>query len=610
MPEPRNIYKHKLTNLNMKKGVSVFILLSIFLISFAIAADEEVVKSVDDAAYDCLRERFDQTDCDSLSTEGRIFALLTLGECRDEVLDDPSYLSNIKLTSQAMLALHKVGEDITESRDWLWAQNRTPSDMIWYLQIDSTEATACEISYGSLTSTINIGEDKKIDSNAGSCLTRATGNYWLQISQSCYNQEFEISCDKDFLTTLLFKSPSENTIHVSSSSTSSQAGGTTIEKINFLCFQAGGNCDYQGTLWATLVLNYIGTKQDLSPIDSYLTTLYDLYPQYFPEAFLYYLTGANNFENELIQSQSPAGFWKVAGNKYYDTALAMLAVPSGSAPWSEGIQWLEDEQGEAGCWNSNNFVDTAFILYSVWPRGVSLSDANGNIIDTTGEYCEDAGYFCMPGASCGGSILDSYDCVGFDKCCSEEQTLETCDDLLGNVCSSNEKCVGGTSESTFDLEYGQTCCIDGACEEKETTDEFTCESNGGTCRIGDCESGEESSFDTCEFNDNCCIPQTSTESNYLWVWILLLLILISLVSVGIVKKDKVREYWFRLKSKFSKAPPTTPGVGRPITQMGPPKGIIPGRRPPMRRPSRIARPSSKAPNEINDVLKKLKDMGK
>lgn len=605
----------------MKKGVFVFILFSIFLVSFAVAQDE----TIDDKAYDCLKERFNQTECDGLSTEGKIFALLTLGKCEDEIREDSNYKSDIKLTSQAILALDKVGIDTDDPVEWLWEQNKTPTDMVWYLQIDSSKATSCSISYGSTTSTINIGDDKKIDSNAGACLTRASGNYWLQINANCYDEEFEITCGQStdsltFKTNLLFKRPNENTIHVSSVTHSEDGGGTTEEKVSIQCFKKGNNCDFEGTLWAALILDYIDSKEDLSPIEFYLTTSYDLHPEFLPQSFLYSLTDLDKFEDELIQSQNNDGSWKKGDNRYYDTALALLSIPSESVSWKNAVSWLEEKQMENGCWNENSFLDTAFTLYSVWPRGVSISGVDGGTT-TGGESCTDAGYFCMSGINCGGSILNAYDCDGFKKCCDKEQSLETCSDLKGDICNSNQQCTGGDSENTFDLDSGQTCCVGGACEEKATVS-FTCESSGGICRIGDCNSNEEISSETCEYNDKCCIEKTTKEKNYLWIWILILLILIALAAIAIVKKDKVREYWFRLKSKFKKTPPSPPARGRPgrpirrsVTPAATQRRLMQGKAPPTRqsvvkRPSRIARPSSKAPSEINDVLKKLKDMGK
>lgn len=613
----------------MKKGAILLVLVSIFLISFVIAQEHET-QTIDDKAYSCLNERFNQTSCAGLSTEGKIFALLTLGECKDEILADSNYKTNIKLTSQAILALDKVDVDTTDAQDWLWAQNKTPTDMIWYLQIDTSAASECTITYAASTNTINIGEDKKLDSNAGSCLTRASGDYWLQVNPSCYNEEYEITCGEstdslNFKTNLLFKNPNDNTIYVSPTTHSGDGGETTTEKIEISCFQKGISCDYEGTLWATSVLEHLGTTQDLAPIKFYLTSLYTTYPQYFPESFLYSLTGLNEFENKLFQYQNQDGSWKKGTNKYYDTALALLAVPSRSTHWENAILWLEDKQMDSGCWNSNSFVDTAFLVYSVWPRGISLSsvdDTTGEIISPEGESCTEAGYFCMAGVNCDGSVLDAYDCTGFDKCCSKKQELETCSDLNGDICNSNEQCVGGTSKNTFELDYGQNCCVDGACEEKTVLEDFSCEPSGGICRIGGCESGEEESFDTCEFNDSCCVIKTTEEEkNYLWAWILVFLILIGLVTLGIAKRNKLREYLFRLKSKFKKAPPTSPGrprpipIRRPVTPAATQRRLMQGRqspvsRQPIRRPSRIARPSPRAPSEINDVLKKLKDMGK
>jgi len=597
----------------MKKGVLLLGLFFLFLIPFSLAQDS----SVSDKGYDCLKTRFNETNCNSLSSEGKIFALLTLGKCKNEVLNDTNYKSNLKYTSEAILALDTIGSSTTDAVNWVWAQNKTPTEVNWFLQIDSSQATSCTISYRGTTNTINIGEDKKIDSNAGTCLGRYTGDYWLQISSTCYNEEFEITCDKDFLTTLLFKSSNDNTIHVSSEATSSQGGGTTTEKINFLCFKNGNNCDYEGTLWATMILDYIGSEQDLSPISFYLTTLSKNYPEYFPEIFLYYLTEENQFENELISSQNPDGSWTSGTNKYYNTALTLLAIPE-SPTKDKAIAWLEDKQMDTGCWNSNNFVDTAFILYSVWPRGVSLS-GDGTI--TTSDNCVDAGFFCMSGVNCAsvGNILSSYDCEGFDKCCDKEQEIETCDSLGGEICNSNQQCSDGTSENTFDLDYGQTCCVDGACEAKAVEEEFTCVSSGGICRIDSCGDNEETSFETCEFGDNCCVTkQDSGQTNYLWLWILIFAILIGLVIFGIIKRDNLREFWFRLKSKLKKSPPSTPGMGRAIGQPFTPannqRRLMQGRpfsgRPSINRSSRISRPSSKSSNEINDVLKRLKDMGK
>ncbi|MCW8965687.1 MAG: hypothetical protein OQK82_03235, partial [Candidatus Pacearchaeota archaeon] len=532
----------------MKKRVLLFVLISLFLISFILAADDTTKTSVEDKAYTCLEDRFEQTSCESLSDEARIFALLTLGECADEIIDDSSYESDIKYTAQAILALDKAGIDASDTINWLWEQNQTPEDLIWYLQIDSSEETICTITYDNDDYEIGISEDKKIDSNAGSCLSRATGNYWLQINNNCFDEEFEISCNEDFLTNLLFREPTSNTIHVSSESTSSSADGTTLEQINIMCFENGGDCDYLGTLWGALVLDFIGEGESVEPLTFYLSALSEVedYEKYMPESFLYYLTGEDDFEDQLIEKQSTSGFWRVGVNKYYDTAVAMLSVPSASTAWQDTVEWLAEDQADSGCWNSNNFLDTAFLAYTIWPRGISSSGTS-----STGEGCTDAGYFCMSGINCNGYILDGYDCDGVQKCCSEDAKVETCSEIGGNICSSNQECSDGTTESTFDLSSGETCCIEGSCVAK-STQEYTCESSGGTCRIDGCSDDEQVSYESCEFGDTCCVEKEKQKASLLWLWVLILLLLIGLVILAIWKKDKTRELWLRIKSKFQK----------------------------------------------------------
>ena len=84
--------------------------------------------------------------------------------------------------------------------------------------------------------------------------------------------------------------------------------------------------------------------------------------------------------------------------------------------------------------------------------------------------------------------------------------------------------------------------------------------------------------------------------------------LIILVILGIVFKDKLRHFWFRIKSKGKFRPgPKGSGMifnGRPA----PPRRMVPQRKTiPVRRVLPRAR---KTDGELSDVLKKLKEMGK
>ena len=112
------------------------------------------------------------------------------------------------------------------------------------------------------------------------------GNYFLRISGSCLDQNFTISCDKDFITTLLYKKSGEQTFYVSSQTHVAQAFDITEEVINSFCLGLT-DCDYEGTLWATLALAKIG--EDITPYLPYISAESDENEnkRYLPSAFLY-----------------------------------------------------------------------------------------------------------------------------------------------------------------------------------------------------------------------------------------------------------------------------------------------------------------------------------
>ena len=610
----------------MKKRVFLFsvLIISLMLMFPIIIADINISDADDDQskidkAYTCLEGKV-KDKCSSLSLEEQIFSLLAIGECKDEVLADskddecwPKSNCNIKTTAQAILSLDRVNTNTDEAETWLLSQNKTPEDLVWYLQIESPEETNCTITYSGSSYTTIIEANKKISSNAGSCLSLAQDGYWLKISSGCYDNEFEISCDKQFLTTLLFKKKDSSTIHVSEKATSASAGGTTTEKINSFCFEQGGSCNYEGTLWAALVLNFKGHK--ISSYLPYLVTMKDEIEntKYLPESFLYFLTGYTDFRNSLLLKQQSSKWWKESDDKFYDTALALFPFqyeePQEKA---DSINWLLDVQDKEGCWEGN-IRNTAFILYSIWPKDLHTGDYD------EGVDCEDAGYYCMSSINCqevNGNVLN-YDCSGVFVCCDEEKVLDICIDQGGEICNSAQNCAGGTTVDSSDLDYGETCCVGGVCEEPSQVSE--CESYGGTCRSYGCDDSEEETSYTCDSGEACCIEKTSSaKKSYLWIWILLLLIVLAVF--GIIFKDRLRPIWFKIKSKFKKFKSRGLGGGRP--KFPPASSGIPMRRPmqrkilpptprqPITRPAQGRKPKSKSQGELSDVLKKLKDMGK
>ena len=589
-------------------------------------------------AYSCLLDKV-KDNCATISTEERIFSLLALNRCKTDVMANsfsdgtcwpgPSEENcQIKTTAQAVLALNSARANVDKAKTWLLSKSTSPPQITWYLQIESSEETTCTITYAQQSLTINIGEDKRITNDAGPCLSLAYGNYWLEIlhtSSYCRDLEFDISCDQNFLTNLLFKKLDSSTIYVSEESSSASAGGGTTEKIESSCFSENNICNYEGSLWAALVLSSLG--EDVSSYLPYLITMAEDNTRYFPDVFLYALTLLPDYRISVLSKQKSSKWWLESGDKYYDTALALYPFRNDVLiEKSNAKEWLLDIQGSDGCWE-NNIRNTAFILHSIWPRSFT-GDSGGTEVND----CENFGYYCVTTRTCEGAIRSEYFCGGINsECCSIPPAQKTCTDLEGIVCNKNEYCKQGTSVSASGLLSGQVCCVGSnpACELISSKDP-TCVLAGGICRVSGCEDNEEitTAYD-CEYaQDYCCTLKTTKKgASTLWIWILVILII--LVVLGIAFKDKLRDLLLKIKSKFRKSkggpgpippgfrrppPPHYPFLRRPHPMARPSsfeRKILPPRPPEQpRRP--IARPSSKtgAQKELDEVLKKLKEMGK
>ncbi|MBT4257937.1 hypothetical protein HOD88_02015 [archaeon] len=609
----------------MKKSVLVLSLLLVFVFQFVLAEDNMTESQKISEGYSCLTNQISEEGCDSLTTEEKIFSLLAVSNCQSELMDDssndecwPKGDCNIKNTAQAILALD--GSD--DAEDWLYTKNKTTSDMKWYLEIDSNEETTCTISYAGSSPSIIIGEDKKLSSSAGACLSLDPNGYWLEVLPSCYGNEFEVSCDKGFVSAFLFKKDNSDTIHVTKESKVGSAEGSVTMQVQSSCFGAGTGCDYEGTLWAAIVLDYFG--EDVSNYLPYIITLADENEEYLPESFIYSLTDYEDSKTSLLLKQK-AGYWDESGNKLYDTAVALYPFQYSTPVEKESAkEWLFNLQDEEGCFGGNT-RDTAFVLHSLFPR----TFAGG---DSSKEDCEEAGYDCLTRASCTGTELTQYDCsAGLSICCSEPKEEKTCSELAGEICSTNQICQGGIEEDASNTQIGEVCCVTGTCEEKPEPgeDDFTCEINDGSCELNSCEEGyEEDSYYTCEYStDLCCMPKSEDKKgSSIWIWILLVLIV--LVVIGIYFKDKLAVYWAQISSKFKKGGPSKPNSfkGRP---QGFPPTRIPSRqpRPPMQGRKILPRPTGAAParptsppiqkrpmkkpsGDMDEVLRKLKEMGK
>lgn len=599
----------------MKKVVPLFSIFALIIFSSFIIA-QEVCEDGDNTCkinngYLCLNEKIDNRGCSSLSSEEKVFSALATGDCKNDLTSDSKFKSDLKYTAQVVLAL---GGN-TEGEEWLLSQEMAPSEINWFLQIESTEATTCTITYNNKDYDVSIGEDKRISSNAGTCLTLSTGNYWLEINSACYDEIFEVSCDQSFLTSLIYQKQNSDTIYVSEDTHSTSASGTTSEQVNSSCFKQGNSCNYEGSLWAATILDSPKFGYDISSYMPYLITLAeeDENQKFLPEAFLYLLT--DDFFSELLQKQKSGKWWAQSNDKFYDTALALYALQYDEPSEKEdSINWLLNEaQDNDGCWNNGNIRNTAFILYSINPRPTTT----GGGVD-----CESAGNFCMSSISCseiGGEVIKGQSCSGSFACCNKDKVIETCEEQLGDICNSNQNCIGGIEPQASDLGVGEVCCVGGSCQ-VPSVDLSACELAGGECRVSGCFDDEQESFESCDFTSNtCCISKQPGGINVFWI--VFLAFLIVLVVVGIIYKDKLRKLLFRFKNKFmplrggAKPGPSGPGGRRPpFPPLSPamrrrpvPRRVIPT---PIRTSTHRIASRIKPRKEFDDVLKKLKDMGK
>lgn len=589
-----------------------------------------------DLAYNCLKDKIESKTCEDLTLSEKTFSVMATGKCLSELVDDskgdgkcwPSTNCKVKESAQAMIALKRAGSKTEDVKEWILTKNQSAEDLQWFLQVEGNEEMTCSIKYsGTVYSGVKINEDKTISSGAGSCIS-VYDKYWLIISPDCYDEEFVVSCDKSFQTNLMYKKTTSSVFYVSQKTNSGPAESTTSEKINSQCFGDEGTCDYASTLWAVYALASV-SSYDISPFWPYLQIMAEENENILPEGVLYYVSSSTSFKSKLLEKQESDGYWDASGDKFYDTAFALLPLGESSSEKTKSMNWLLSSgvQDEDGCWKGN-ILNTAFLLYSLWPRAVSADSSS------TSPDCTDSGYFCVSRLDCSsasGTSLAGYSCPKVGDACCTKNALSSCTSLGGTVCSSSQTCSGST-QTTSDLTSGQTCCISGTCTAKVVEEETECEQYSGTCvpSAYGCSSLEESKDYSCATSSEiCCVKKTTTtkESSSLWIWIVFLILLILLVVLAILFRDKLRPYWIKIKSKFEKGGKTRPTF-RPGFPNSPSSAIpirSPDRRvlPPQNYPQRPVNspqptqqnlpkpsPQNKQKDEMEEVLKKLKEMSK
>lgn len=605
----------------MKKvGVMLFaivLIASMFVFVSAVeneTVNDTVVEEGLDGAFTCLDTAL-KTDCSGANTiEELSLAVLASSDNSDACLAkliDKRKAENcwgdnsctVKDTAMAIIALDHAGEDTNLAEEWLLTKNMTSSDLIWYLQQDSNEKTECKFSYDSNDYNIQIYENKKLSGSAGSCLPLAPASFWLQVSPNCYTKSFDVSCDKDFIATLLYQQRGSSTYYILSDTNSAPKFETITLSPKSFCFGDSTTCSYSATVWATLAL--LKTGHSVDDFVPYVIALEETNKPYLPKAFSYIITEENEYALQLIEQKGGLNdYWLAdssAHDKYYDTALAYLAISGVSSDVdSKARDWFEFSQNNQGCWESgsNSLIrDTGMVLWALEGRSFSGS---AQVSPTT--RCTEAGFWCMAEEDCVlGQISENYFCEGLtkDTCCTNSN-LKDCSELEGEVCVYGEVCEGASQDSNQG-----SCCL-GTCT--EAPEETECEQAGGFCKTVCSSSQVETSDDCGDAEFICCEASTEQSGGLWWIWLLIVLILIVLGVLGWIYREKVKMWWFKLKTKFRK---DKGGKSSSSGGLPPRPGFPPIRGQPMRRPMPQRPPvSAPARGQLDDVFKKLHEMSK
>jgi Cys-rich repeat protein len=509
----------------MKKGV---LLLGIF--SLLIIISSSLISSAGNVSlgYECLEDKV-VGKCSTLTSEEMAFSLMAINECKAELVSKAKSSEcwaktgstcDLKTTAQSLIALDKTTFDTSKGADWLLAQKKPATGITWFLQIDAGEETSCEIRFDSGSYSVTIGDDKKIKTASGSsCFSKAPGDYWLQVSSSCPDKVFEVSCSLTstdrFLTNLIYQKAGSDVFYVSETTNTAQSDGATIEEIRTFCFANGASCDYEGSLWAAMALSYLGHDDELVPFYPYLVTMAEDNEKFLPEAFLYYLKNDEQYKIQLLNDHFYSlkfnrGYWQgiATNDKVYDTALALFPLTSSDLLEKTKAQnWLLEEQGTNGCWG-NNVRNTAFVLASAWPESApeepacfDNSDCNTATEKCFKSQCVPKDAECISDSQCtGGKICTSdYKCVEclYNSDCADDQICQTSTKTCvtppectnssqcgaGEICSITGYCISEGTQCTTDSECTNGVCLNSTSTCVDCRTNSDCNATGYVCSL-------------------------------------------------------------------------------------------------------------------------------
>ncbi|MEM2956031.1 MAG: hypothetical protein QW041_00425 [Candidatus Pacearchaeota archaeon] len=636
----------------MKKRVLLLLLLATFLIPLTSAEINETLEtkavqqanlwlinqvdgkwnilSSDDISLALFALSYD----DRLATEGKN-TLLNKSKNRECW---PSPTCKIKSTAFAVLALNRLGQNTDSAVSWLLERKAayTSTGIRWFLQIDSEYETNCTINYDSKTYNLNVYKNKTYSwsGSTPTCLSLTNDNYWLEISKTCLDKSFDITCTKPSVVSLPYKH--QDILYVPSESFPTSA---TVA-IRTVCLKEGIACNYDSTLWAAYALKETGN--DYSFLIPYLIDQKEENQKFMADAFLYLLTSKTEYAESLLAQQSKEGYWSDVGGfgKYYDTALAINALKDYSSDnITKAKEWLINEQKD-GWGTTAKLRDTSLILSLVWPSVQRILPSN-ECQDVYDYVCriscfedeEQADYSCISGICCKpkGARVEcktSNDCIkrecrgewitlitGIQKRCEYPEEL-TCDDNFDNDGDGKIDFNDNDCTETCSQKGGKICSLDEKCSEHIVkafdTDECclatcipvkTCsEQKGFKCTAEqECKGVWLTASDT----SYCCSEKCKSKTNILPFIIIIIILALAAGAFFLYKKGFFKKPIIK-KSLF----PTTlssykPQI-RPLIQQ--PSQQIPSQAAIQSQPQPTKPLVRKETKELDETLKKLKKL--
>ncbi len=626
----------------MRKRVIEILIFVLIIIGLTINVNAQNVDKVQ-KAYSCLDSLVGNT---TLTLDEAIFASLAnsrIVKAEEKIKSEKSATEscwpkagcNVKTTAQVAIAYDHLGRDTKDITKWLLSKNGTISGFSWYLQvtIDNSEMSQCKINYDNADYPLSINNEMKLSGNLGSCLSIDPNGYRMRINNNCANKVFGVNCDKGFKINLLYEKNSGGTLYVSSRTESGSANSWKSLDISAKCFKEGNACNYEASLWATAAL--YSTNENYEAFVPYLSVLMEENPRLMPSAFLSYIEGGSQHYEKLIQSKfsrpQERAYWEVSGNRYYDTALGMMALGGCKDSGEEACtnpdlkdvaNFLFDGQTEKGCWNNNNLKDTAFLLYAGWGETLIQSgvigDGGGSVIIITGNEtctelegtcratcsiserttdegscpvgeefccvppydpnslpdCEVNNNYCVERGAClgdaGGELVSEYECsISNLVCCSQDYVEKTCLEQGGEICLDDEVCNNDIVDSS-----DGACCKDGCVkgETFECTENSECDEEAGEiCEGGECivpsEKGCLNDLE-CREGEKCDGGICTTGAGGSKTWIIILIVLIILIVIAIIFRNKIQMFLFKRKGKGKSGPVGPNGPGGPAGRFG------------------------------------------